>query len=141
MADLSCFATKKNADEGKWFPVKINGVKFPVALLIYGSDSDVVQEYERQRIRELGFGKLKNKDIDEDTFDELLEGRDEGVYIRVGGISSYDWKKKVNIDEPVILYGKEIKSDKKSIQFLCESIPDIKDFITEKSNVRANFLD
>lgn len=141
MADLSCFATKKNADEGKWFPVKIKGVKFPIALLIYGSDSDVVQDYERQRIRKISLGKLKNNDIDEETFDELLEAKEEGVLIRVGGISSYDWKKKVNIDEPVILYDTEIKSDKKSIQFLCESIPDIKDFITETSNTRTNFLD
>lgn len=141
MADLSCFATKKNADEGKWFPVKIKGVKFPLALLLYGSDSDVVQEYERQRIRKVGISGIAKNNIDEEALEELLESSAEGFVIRVGGVSTYDWKKKENTNEPVILFNKEIKNDKTSIAFLLENIPDIKDFISEKSNERANFLD
>lgn len=141
MADLSCFATKKNADEGKWFPVKIKGVKFPISLLIYGSDSDIVQDYEKQRLRKIGIGGIANKQIDEEALEELIESKDEGLIIRVGGISSYDWKKKENINEPITIGDREIRGDKGSIAFLIENIPDIKDFISEKSNTRSNFLD
>ena len=50
MADLSAFATKDNADDGVVLPVKIDGTKIPLALTIYGSDSDVVRDFERAKI-------------------------------------------------------------------------------------------
>ena len=50
MADLSAFATKDNADEGVIFPVKIDGTKLPIALKIFGSDSDGVKDYERAKM-------------------------------------------------------------------------------------------
>lgn len=139
--DLSSYATKKNADEGKWFPVKVDGVKVPLALLIYGSDSDTVQNYEKQRVRKIGLMATKKNDVDEDTVEELLESQDEGLVIRVGAVSTYDWSKGENTNEPVELDGKTIGNDKKSIAFLLEHFPALKDFISEKSNKRINFLD
>ena len=138
MADLSNFSIKENVEEGVVFPVKIKGQKLPIALRIYGSDSDVVKNFERQRIRKLGI--KPNKDIDDEILDELIETQDETVYVRIGGIYEYDWKKKEVTDGKTILCGKELKNDKESYALLIEAIPDIKDFVLEKSNERANFL-
>ena len=142
MADLSAFATKDNADEGVVIPVKINGTKLPIALKIFGSDSDVVKDYERAKIRKLGLGKGGKKDLDEDDIDELLENQDEAVIIRIGGLWSYDWKKEeVDESDPVKLGEKIILGcDKKSYKLLIEKLPALKDWIMEKSNDRANFL-
>lgn len=140
MADLTAFATKDNADEGVVLPVRLNGTKIPLALRIYGSDSDTVIEYERSKIRKLGIGRKGKKDLDDDDIEELLENQDEAVVIRIGGIYSYDWKKKTTIDEPVILFGQTLKCDKESYAYLVEKMPAIKDWVMEQSNDRSNFL-
>lgn len=140
MADLSCFATKDTSDEGKWFPVKIGGTKYPMAIKIYGDDSDVVQDFDRDRIRKLGkSGITSGKEVDDEVIDELYDSKDDGVLVRIGAVSSYDWKKKINIDEPLTIGEVEIGNDKKSFAFLIEKIPALKGFITEKSK-RSNFL-
>lgn len=139
MADLSAFATKDNAEEGVILPVKIDGMKLPIALKIYGSDSDVVRQYEREKIRKLGIGKNGKNEIDEDEFEELLES-DEGVIVRIGGIYAYDWKKKTTIEEPTVLNGKTLGCDKKSYEYLIENLPALKDWVMERSNDRSNFL-
>lgn len=140
MADLSVFATKENSDNGVWFPYSYKGRKLPLAILIYGSDCDSVKEFERQRIRKIGLKTNGNANISEDTIDELLDSSDEGVLVRIGGISTYDWKKKENTDEPIQWGDKVLKNDKKSYSILIENIPDVKDFVNEKSNERSNFL-
>lgn len=139
MADLSAFATKDNAEEGVILPVKIDGMKLPIALKIYGSDSDVVRQYEREKLRKLGIGKNGKNEIDEDEFEELLES-DEGVIVRIGGIYAYDWKKKTTIEEPTVLNGKTLGCDKKSYEYLIENLPALKDWVMERSNDRSNFL-
>lgn len=131
------YATKNKADDGVLFPVKIKGTKVPMAIRIYGSDSDVVKDYERQRIRKIG---LKGKEIDEETIDELLETQDDGVIVRIAEIVSYDWKKKSISNEELVLNGREITNDKASYEFLLENFPALKDFILDKSNGRDNFL-
>ena len=139
MADLSAFATKDNAEEGVILPVKIDGMKLPIALKIYGSDSDVVRQYEREKLRKLGIGKNGKNEIDEDEFEELLES-DEGVIVRIGGIYAYDWKKKTTIEEPTVLNGKTLGCDKKSYEYLIENLPALKDWVMGRSNDRSNFL-
>ena len=140
MADLSCFATKDNAEEGVVLPVKIDGIKFPMAIRIYGSDSDVVKEYERERIRKRAKKKSKNKDIDEDDIDEILEDKT-SVIIRIGGVYTYDWKKKKVVEnEPIELFGKVIGNDEESYAYLWEKIPALEDWIVSNSNERGNFL-
>ena len=139
MADLSCFATKDNAEEGVIFPVKIKGTKFPIAIKIYGSDSDAVKFYERKLVKNLNLFGGKDKD-NSDELEEYLSS-DEGVVIRIGGLWSYNWdKQEIDEKDPVILFGKTLGCDKKSYEFLVDKIPAIKDFITEKSNDRSNFL-
>lgn len=140
MADLSCFNTKDNADEGVIIPVKIDGQKLPLALKIYGSDSDVVRDYEKQKIRKLGLGKKGKKEIDEDDIEELLENQDEAVIIRIGGIYDYDWKKKTVTNEDTIIDGKVLKNDRESYALLIDKIPALKDWVMKESNERGNFL-
>lgn len=140
MPDLSAFATKDNADEGVVLPVRLNGTKIPLALRIYGSDSDIVIDYERSKIRKLGIGRKGKTDLNDDDIEELLENQDEAVVIRIGGIYAYDWKKKAVVDEPIELFGETLKCDKKSYAYLVEKMPAIKDWIMEQSNDRSNFL-
>ena len=141
MADLSAFATKDNADEGVVIPVKIDGTKFPIALKIFGSDSDVVKDYERKQLRKIKLGKNGKTDIDEEVFEELLDSQDDGVLIRIGGLWSYDWKKEsVDESDPVRLGETVLGCDKKSYKLLIEKLPAIKEWVMEKSNDRANFL-
>lgn len=139
MADLSAFATKDNADEGVVFPVKIKGTKLPIAIKIFGSDSDVVRLYERKVMKSLNLFGNKNKD-EGDALEDYLSS-DEGVLVRIGGLWSYDWdKQEVVENDPVKLFGKTLGCDKKSYEFLIDKIPAVKDFVTDKSNDRANFL-
>ena len=141
MADISAFATKDNADEGEIFPVKIDGIKVPIALKIFGSDSDVVKNYERARLRKIKIGKNGRADIDNEVFEELLDTQDDTIIIRIGGLWTYDWKKeKVDESDPVVLNGQTLGCDKKSYKLLIENLPAVKDFVLEKSNDRANFL-
>ena len=141
MADLSAFATKDNADEGVVIPVKLDGTKIPLALKIYGSDSDVVRDYETSKLRKIGIGKNGKTEIDDDVFEELLEKQDEAVVIRIGGLWSYDWKKKEVVEnDPVILDGKTLGCDKKSYELLINKLPAIKDWVMAQSNDRTNFL-
>jgi len=141
MADLSGFATKDNADEGVVIPVKIDGTKFPIALKIFGSDSDVVKDYERKQLRKIKLGKNGKTDIDEEVFEELLDSQDEAVILRIGGLWSYDWKKgEVDESDPVRLGETVLGCDKKSYRLLIEKLPAMKDWVMEKSSDRANFL-
>ena len=139
MADLSAFATKDNADEGVILPVKIDGKKIPLALKIYGSDSDVVRDYERQLLRKVKYDK--NGKVEDEVFEELLDTQDDGVLVRIGGLWSYDWKnEKVDESDPVILDGKTLGCDVKSYKLLINKLPALKDWILETSKNRTNFL-
>ena len=140
MADLSGFATKDKADEGVIIPVKIDGQKLPLALKIYGSDSDVVKDYEKQKIRKLGLGKKGKKDLDEDDIDELLENQDEAVIIRIGGIYDYEWKKKTVTNAETKIGDKVLTNDKESYALLIDKMPALKDWVMKESNERGNFL-
>ena len=141
MADLSAFATKELADEGVIIPVRIDGMKFPMAVKVYGDDSDVVKDFEKQRIRNLGLGKKGKTEVDEEDIDELLEHQDEAVVIRIGGIWTYDWKKKAVVqNEPLELFGKTLGCNKESYEYLVEKMPAIKDWVLEKAKDRTYFL-
>ena len=140
MADLSGFATKEKADEGIVIPVKLGGIKIPLAIKIYGSDSDIVKEFERAKVRKLNFVRKGKNTLDAEDVEELLENQDEAIIIRIGGIWTYDWDEQKTTDEPIELFGKTIGCDKKSYEYLVDKMPAIKDWVLEKSNDRNNFL-
>ena len=142
MADISGFATKKMSEEGVVLPVKIDGLRFPMAIQIFGSDSDPVKEFEREKIRKLMKSTKKNKNgFDEEEVDEFLDDQDEGVILRMGDIYSYDWKKKKIVEnDPVKLNDKIIGNDYASKMYLIQEMPAIKDWVKENSNDRGNFL-
>lgn len=141
MADLSVFATKKEADEGVILPVSIKGKKLPLAIKLFGGDSDVVKEFQRARLRKLELGKKGNDGLDADALDKFLDTQDDDIIIRIGGVYTYDWKEEKVIEkEPVELFGRVIENDRASYKFLITNIPALKDWISENSNERDNFL-
>ena len=143
MADLSAFATKDSADEGVILPVRINGLKLPIAIKVYGSDSDVVKEFDRAKVRKLmkTAKKNNNKGFDDDEIDEMLDDQDEGVILRIGGVYAYDWKKKKVVEgEETKIDGRVIGNDHASYEYLLEKIPALKEWIKENSDDRDNFL-
>lgn len=142
MAELCSFATKKKSDEGVIFPVQFNGVKLPMALKIYGENSDYVKNYRRERLRKLKLSTENgNPVIENEELEELLESN-ANVTIRIGGIYSYDWEKgEVIENEPVTLYQRELKNDKNSYNYLIENIPEIASFIIKKSQSKTDFLE
>lgn len=137
MVDLSAYVTKQKSDEGVIFPVKIKGRKYPLAIRIYGTDSDVYKEYERNQMRKLSVSK---KEIDQETLDDLYDSMDEKVYICIGGVYEYDWKKKTHLESEIVINGKTVNQNREGYEYLCEQIPDIKDFVLEKAKERSNFL-
>lgn len=140
MADISGFATKDRADEGVIFPVVLNKKKLPMAIKIYGDDSDVVQEYNKEKLRKMNFGKNGELELDADTLEDLLDS-DESVLVRIGGMWSYDLKKEsVDENDPLILDGKTIECNKKSYSYVLKKVPALKEFVIEKAKERSNFL-
>lgn len=133
MAELITLVSQKNSNEGVWTQAVVYGEKQPFDILIYGDDSDVVQKFNRNKLRKLNIGANSKKGLSDETLDELLESEEENVVIRIGGLRSRD-------KEPLTLDGKELTNDKASYRTLIKAIPDLKHFILEFSNERTNFL-
>jgi hypothetical protein len=146
---ISNLATKENATNGKWFRFEAFGQKWPFELKILGADSDAVQKYHRQRLRSEIFGKMQSgkfAEITDAEYEEIDDLSDEAVLIRLTDIRGYqydpkDKKQKEPIGyEPVKLFDKELKANRESFQYLLDQVPEVKDFVLEKSKARANFL-
>lgn len=132
MANIGRAVTKDRADEGVWFPLELYGETFPVSIKLYGTDSDIVIQHAKDRLRNLR--NRKNKDSEND-FEELIESTEEDVLIRIAEIKSDDDDPKIWLDEKT-----EIENNIYGYKLLLEKIPAIKDFILRKSNERKNFL-
>jgi hypothetical protein len=147
--DISFLATKDNAEQGQWFQFEGYGKKWPFDLKILGADSDAVQKYNRQRLRSELFGKIQEGKFGEITdaeYEEIDGLSDEAVLVRLADIRGYqyapdDKKQRIRIGyEPVTLFDRELKAEKKDFQYLIDQIPAVKDFVLEKSRLRENFL-
>lgn len=137
--ELGNLVTKDGANEGKWFQVILYGQKQNFDIKILGEDSDVVQNYNRAKLRKMKNAVKKGSsnlnDIDDDTMEELLDSADENVIVRIDGLRTHG-----NEEEPLTIGKKVLKNDKESYRLLIENIPAIKDFVLNKSNERTNFL-
>lgn len=140
--ELLNLCTQENANEGKWFQLVLYGQKQEIDIKIYGEDSDVVQDFQRMKLRKMK-SALKNGNetiasLDNDTLDEFLDSADDDVVIRIAGLRVHS--KNGEKEEPITLNGVELKNDKKSYEILIKSIPAIKEFVLKKSKERTNFL-
>ena len=135
--DLKCLATKENADEGIWEKVVIMGQEWPLEVKVYGSDSDAVQIYNRERIRRNASNtKFDPKKDAEKYISSLFENLDDSVEnaaVRIGGFRSLD-------DSPVLWNGKELKDDKDGYVEILRNVPALAEFVLNVSNKRSNFL-
>lgn len=141
--EIGNLSTKELSNEGKWFPVVLYGKKQEFAINILGSDCDTVKMYEREQFKKLQKDRKDNSEITDELLDEVLDGSDDAVVIRMNGLSSIKLGKGENfelIDEPLTMNGVTLGSDEKSYRLLIDSIPELKKFIREKSNARINFL-
>jgi len=148
--DLNKLVTQENSDAGVWFPVDLYGKPADFDLLILGDDSDIIQQYSRQKVKKIKNLVPKNKngkvaEIDDEAIDELLESGDEDVIIRIAGIRGWNVERKglkiiSKQEEPVTLNGVELKNDKESFKLLVSKIPEIKEFVLSKARDRTNFL-
>lgn len=137
--DIENLVTKDNADEGVWFQAVLYGRKQNFDVKIIGADSDVIQQYQREQARKmkstLKSGKSSIEDIDDETFEELLDSTDDNIIIRMNGLRTH------NKHEEPLTIGKEVLgNDKKSYALILDKIPALKEFVLKKSNERLNFL-
>ena len=129
--ELKNLATKDNADNGIWFQAVLYGEKQPFEIKILGNDADAVSKFTKDRLRKV---KIKQDNtIDGAMIDELIEGEEAGVLVRIAGLRSTD-------GEPLTLNGEELKDDVESYKKLIRAIPAVKEFVLEISRERANFL-
>lgn len=137
--DIGNLATKDNADEGVWFQLVLYGKKQNLDVKIIGADSDVVQQFQREQIRKMKStfknGNASIEDIDDETFDELVDSNDENVLIRMNGLRVHN-----KPEEPIELNGVVLGNDRKSYALAIEKIPAMKKFVLDKSNERLGFL-
>lgn len=137
--NIGNLVTQDNANEGVWFQVILYGRKQNFDIKIIGADSDTVQEYQREQARKMKStfkgGKSSIDDIDDDTFEELLDSTDDNVLIRINGLRTHN-----KHDEPLTIDNVTLGNDKKSYSLILEKIPALKEFVLKKSNERLNFL-
>lgn len=133
MADLTNLVSSENSNDGVWVQAVVYEKKQNFDILIYGDDSEVVQKFNRNKLRKLNIGQSSKKGISEEVLEELMDSEEENVIIRIGGLRSRD-------KEPLTMNGEELKCDKPSYRKLIKAIPDLKKFILEFSNERTNFL-
>jgi hypothetical protein len=142
-------ATKENSENGQWFRFSAFGKDWPFDLKILGADSDAVQKYNRQRLRSELYARIqagKFDDMTDEDYEAFDDLSDESVLVRLVDIRGYqyapdDKKQRVRTGyEPVVLFGRELKADRKDFQYLIDQIPAVKDFVLEKSRRRENFL-
>lgn len=137
--NIENLVTQDNANEGVWFQTILYGKKQNFDIKIIGADSDTVQQYNKEQARKLkstmkSVNAKSIDDIDDDTFEELLDSTDDNVVIRINGLRTH------GKDEPLTLGDVTLGNDEKSYRLLVEKIPAIKEFVLKKSNERLNFL-
>lgn len=137
--DIENLVTQDNANEGVWFQAILYGKKQNFDVKIIGADSDTVQQYQREQARKMKStfkgGKSSIDDIDDDTFEELLDSSDDNVVIRMNGLRTHN-----KHEEPLTIGNVTLGNDKKSYELILEKIPALKEFVLKKSNERLNFL-
>jgi hypothetical protein len=124
--NLDEFSTKDNANSGVWTELSLYGKNTGVEICIRGNDSDVVQKFNREEIKKIRVSAEKTE-LDDEAIDD-------GVLVRIAGIRSK------NPDDPIVLLDKTIGNDEKSLRFLIEKIPAVKEFVLRIAGDRKNFL-
>jgi hypothetical protein len=144
ITDLAEICSKEKADEGIWKQAIICGKKKNFEVKIFGDDSDVVREYNNQKMRKqmekINISRKDGVDInlDEDSIDDLLENTIEPSLIRFGGIRQVGGKS-------LTYNGKEFPAEKteeseKLYKGLLNGSPALREFILASAKNRADFL-
>jgi len=142
ITDLSQICSIDKSNEGVWKDFIMCGKKTNIKVLVYGDDSDIVQNYVKEQMRD----KLKKINIsgkngvqfDEEDVEEMLENTVTPALIRFGGICQTD-------DTALSFKGAEFPKLKtadcvKEYEALLKGSPELQSFILEQAKNRTDFL-
>lgn len=145
--DLSELCSKAKQDEGIWFQMETSdGRKWDIDVLVFGNDSDKVQLYEREKMKERmkrinvnTSRRNRNIELDDETVDNVFDEQLESTLIRFGGIKKHSDGSalKMNGQEFPIL---KDDSNEELFSSLLEGSPDIAEFVLQMSKERSDFL-
>lgn len=140
--DISELFTTDNENNGIWKQPIIFGKKYKFEVLIFGNDSDSVQELSRKKLKEMrkhiqisSQGNIEEDDEADAIFDD--DGTDD-VMARFGGIRKLDGSCLKLGDTEIPQENNEESS--KYYRAILKGMPELKDYIKKESNQRANFL-
>lgn len=146
IGDLSELCSKAKQDEGIWFQMETSdGRKWDIDVLVFGNDSDKVQLYEREKMKErmkrinVNTKRRNNIELDDETVDNVFDEQIEGTLIRFGGIKKHSdgAALKMNGQEfPIV----KDDSNEELYKSLLEGSPDIAEFVLQMSKERSDFL-
>lgn len=140
--DITELFTTENENHGIWKQPVIFGKKYKFEVLIFGNDSDSVQELSRKKLKEMrkhiqisSQGNIEEDDEADAIFDD--DGTDD-VMARFGGIRKLDGSclKMGEFEIPT----ENNDESAKYYRAILKGMPELKDFIKKESNQRANFL-
>jgi len=142
VADLAELCTAQNERDGVWVQVQVFGKKWNVEVCILGNESDVVQAYSRDKMRELRkYITFSQGEVDasDEAFDDAMSDGVADALVRFVGIRKFTDK------SPLAFDGKElgtVKTDDNAdlYEALLRGSPDIRKFITAEAQKRNNFL-
>lgn len=142
--DLSALFCKKNEDVGQWFQMRDrDGNLWDIDLLIFGNDSDVVQEFQKevtkQKLQNMSLDKNGKVKIDEDALDETLNDDIEPALVRLGGVRKHSDQSALQLDGTAFPITKD-DGNAELFRNLIHGSPDIKDFVIEQASRRSDFL-
>lgn len=140
--DITELFTTENENNGIWKQPIIFGRKYKYEVLIFGNDSDKVQELSRKKLKEMrkhiqisSQGNIEEDEGADAIFDD--DGIDD-VMARFGGIRK--------IDGTCLKFGdKDIpteNNEESAVYYrgILKGMPELKEWIKKESNQRANFL-
>lgn len=147
IADLSELCSKAKQDEGIWFQMETDdGRKWDIDVLVYGNDSDKVQLYEREKMKErmkrinVNTGRRnRNIELDDETVDNVFDEQIESNLIRFGGIRKHSDQSALKLNGQELPVIKD-DGNEHLYRALLEGSPDIAEFILQMSKERSDFL-
>jgi len=140
--DISELFTTENANTGIWKQPIVFARKYKFEVLIFGNDSDRVQELSKKKLKEMrkhiqisSQGNIEEDDEADAIFDD--DGIDD-VLARFGGIRKLDGSCLKIGDKEIPTSNNE--ESEKYYRALLKGMPELKDWIKKESNIRSNFL-
>ena len=140
--DLAELATVENDNGGVWKQLIVSGKKFDIEVKILSNESDAVQKYSREKMRELRkYITFAQGEVDasDEAWDDAMSDGVEDALVRFVGIRKMSTKSPLKYGDDDFPMEKTAEN-KNLYEALLRGMPDVKKFITAESAKRDNFL-